>query len=70
MYNQEDTRRKTNSTNNIKTVFGSNSHNSLMSGIDKKRSDISKDKYFFANSESKYLKCQNISNKVIRREVP
>ena len=51
MYNQEDTRRKTNSTNNLKTVFGSNSHNSLMSGIDKKRLDVSKDKYSLAYSE-------------------
>jgi hypothetical protein len=44
MYNPDDTRRKNNSTNNIKTVFGSNSHNSLLSAIDKKRTDTSKEK--------------------------
>jgi len=42
MYQPEDNRRKTNSTNNLKTAFGTNSHNSLLSAIDKKRTDVSK----------------------------
>ena len=37
-------RRKNNSNHNLKTVFNSNSH-SLLSQIDKKRPDLSKDKY-------------------------
>lgn len=59
MYQPDDNRRKTNSTNNLKTAFGSNSHNSLLSAIDKKRSDASKEKYSHLYLESKSTKCLN-----------
>lgn len=59
MYQPEDNRRKTNSTNNLKTAFGSNSHNSLLSAIDKKRTDVSKEKYEHLYVESKSIKCPN-----------
>lgn len=44
MFNFEEGKRKLPSTNNLKNAFGSSSHNNLMSTLDKKRSDISKDK--------------------------
>ena len=59
MYQAEDNRRKTNSTNNLKTAFGTNSHNSLLSALDKKRSDVSKEKYQHLYVESKSIICPN-----------
>lgn len=44
MFNADDGRRKGASNNNLKNVFGSNSHNTLISALDKKRQDHSKDK--------------------------
>ena len=44
MYPHEDTRRKNNSNHNLKNVFNTNSHSSLLAALDKKRSDLSKDK--------------------------
>lgn len=44
MFNPDEPRRKVPSSNHLKTVFGSNSHNNLISTLDKKRSEISKEK--------------------------
>lgn len=44
MYNFEDLRRKNHFGNTLKTGFGSNSHNNLVSNQDKKASDYSNDK--------------------------
>jgi len=44
MYTHDDTRRKNNSNHTLKSVFNTNSHSSLLAAIDKKRSDVSKDK--------------------------
>ena len=69
MYQPEDNRRKTTSTNNLKTAFGSNSHNSLLSAIDKKRSDVSKEKYQHLYIEANSIKCPNIAIILIPKAV-
>lgn len=57
MFNFEEGKRKLPSTNNLKNAFGSNSHNNLMSTLDKKRSDISKDKYIVCYLEPGTIIC-------------
>lgn len=44
MFNLEEAKRKIPNSNNLKNAFGSSSHNNLMSTLDKKRTDVSKDK--------------------------
>jgi hypothetical protein len=50
MFNLEEGKRKIPSSNNLKHAFGSNSHNNLISTLDKKRNDVSKEKYPFLYS--------------------
>ncbi len=58
MFNYEEGKRKLPSSNNLKNAFGSSSHNNLMSTLDKKRSDLSKDKYITRHLESGTIICQ------------
>lgn len=45
MFNLEEAKRKIGSNNHLKHGFGSSSHNNIISTHDKKRNDLSKEKY-------------------------
>lgn len=47
MYAPDDPRRKNSSNHNLKNLKGNSSHNALLSTLDRKRSDLSKEKYLF-----------------------
>lgn len=57
MLNFEDGKRKIVSNIPLKNAFGSSSHNNLMSGLDKKRGDVSKDKYIGRHLGSRITSC-------------
>jgi hypothetical protein len=59
MFAHEDNRRKNNSSHALKSVFNTNSHSSLLATIDKKRSDLSKDKYPMLYAVSGSTTCPN-----------
>lgn len=44
MYHLEEGKRKMQNPNLHKNTFGSNSHNNLISNLEKKRADVSKEK--------------------------
>lgn len=68
MFNFEEGKRKLPSTNNLKNAFGSSSHNNL-STLDKKRTDISKDKYIFTYLEPGTTICRKAMTPLILRGV-
>ncbi len=45
MFNLEEAKRKINTNNTLKHGFGSSSHNNIIATLDKKRNDLSKEKY-------------------------
>ena len=44
MYHLEEGKRKIQNPNILKNTYGSNSHNNLISNLEKKRADVSKEK--------------------------
>lgn len=68
MFNLEDGKRKLPNNNNLKNVVGCTSHNNLMSTLDKKRTDVSKDKYEFACAELEIISCRNAATTSILKE--
>lgn len=69
MFNFDEAKRKLPNSNNMKNAFGSSSHNNLMSTLDKKRSDISKDKYIYRYKGSKITLCLRAAIPSTQREV-
>ena len=67
MLNFEEGKRKMVNNLPLKNAFGSNSHNSLMSALDKKRSDVSKDKYIGCHLGSRITSCPKAVISSIRR---
>jgi hypothetical protein len=64
MFNLEEAKRKMVSNNHLKQGFGSSSHNNIISTHDKKRNDLSKEKYtpHYPDTETNiYLKIPIIS---------